>query len=71
MSTDTMTLEQVRATGLQALSRELGPVGLVRFLQQFEVGHGDYTVERSGWLGDPTVLDISQEIKRKRDTATR
>jgi len=71
MNPATMTLEQVRLTGLQALSRDLGPVGLVRFLQQFEVGYGDYTAERHGWLGDPTVRDISQEIERKRETPTR
>ena len=71
MNAVTMTLEQVRLTGLQALSRDLGPLGLVRFLQQYEVGHGDYTTERHGWLGDPTVRDISQEIKRKHDTPTR
>ena len=70
MNAVTMTLEQVRLTGLQALSRDLGPVGLVRFLQQYELGHGDYTTERHDWLGDPTVEDISQEIKRKRDAPT-
>ena len=68
MNAATMTLEQVRRTGLQALSRELGPVGLVRFLQQFEVGSGDYTTERHDWLGDPSVEDIYQEIKQNRDT---
>ena len=68
MNAATMTLEQVRRTGLQALSRELGPVGLVRFLQQYEVGHGDYTKERHEWLGDPSVEDIYQEIKQNRDT---
>jgi hypothetical protein len=71
MNPATMTLEQVRLTGLKALSRDLGPVGLVRFLQQFEMGYGDYTTERHGWLGDPTVQDISQEIERKREPPTR
>ena len=71
MNPATMTLEQVRLTGLQALSRDLGPVGLVRFLQQFETGYGDYTVERYSWLGHPTVRDICQEIERKRETPTR
>jgi hypothetical protein len=66
-----MTLEQVRLAGLRALSRDLGPVGLVRFLQQFEMGYGDYTKERQGWLGDPTVRDIAQEIEQGRETATR
>ncbi|TEU11447.1 MAG: hypothetical protein E3J21_23560 [Anaerolineales bacterium] len=64
-----MTLEQIRLTGLKALSRDLGPVGLVRFLQQFETGHGDYTAERHRWLGERTVQDLAQEIKRQHETA--
>jgi hypothetical protein len=71
MNPATMTLEQVRLTGLQALSRDLGPVGLVRFLQQFETGYGDCTIERHGWLGDPTVQDIAQEIDPKRGAPAR
>jgi hypothetical protein len=62
-----MTLEQIRLTGLQALARDLGPVGLVRFLQQFETGHGDYTAERRCWLGERTVQDLAQEIERQRE----
>ena len=57
-----MTLEQIRLMGLHALSRELGAVGLVRFLQQSETGHGDYAVERHHWLDRYTVQDIAQEI---------
>jgi len=71
MNPATMTLEEVRRTGLQALSRDLGPVGLIRFLQQFEVGYGDYTAERHGWLGDPTVQDTYSEIEHQRETPTR
>jgi hypothetical protein len=69
MNPNTMTLEQVRLTGLQALYREPGPVGLARFLQQFETGHGDYTTERLRWLGSPTVQELVQEIEHRR-TAT-
>jgi hypothetical protein len=35
------TMEQIRAKGLKALAEELGPVGMVRFLQLFENGRGD------------------------------
>lgn len=70
MRESTMTLEQVRLTGLRALSRDLGPVGLVRFLQQFEMGDGDYTTERHRWLGGRTVQDLVQEIERRRKTAS-
>jgi hypothetical protein len=67
MNPAAMTLEQIRLTGLKALSRDLGPVGLARFLQQFETGHGDYTTERHRWLGEPTVQYLAQEIERQRE----
>ena len=69
MNPAVMTLEQIRLTGLKALSRDLGPVGLVRFLQQFETGHGDYTAERHRWLGERTVQDLVQELERQREDA--
>ena len=70
MNTTTMTLEQIRTLGLKALSQELGPVGLIRFLQQFETGHGDYTRERHQWLGQNTVQELVQEIERRRHIAS-
>jgi len=70
MRASTMTLEEVRLTGLKALSRDLGPVGMVRFLQQFETGYGDYTAERHRWLGERTVEDLVQEIERQRKTTS-
>ncbi len=70
----TMTAENLRQAGLEALRRELGVVGMVRFLQQFELGHGDYTVERWRWLSadaevDGLVAAIKQETT-KRETPT-
>jgi hypothetical protein len=41
MDTQSMSLMQIRAAGLAALMRELGPTGMVRFLQQYETGSGD------------------------------
>jgi hypothetical protein len=37
----------LRRTGIDALAKALGPVGMARFLQQFDPGQGDYTAERS------------------------
>jgi len=37
---------EIRKAGLQALAKALGPIGMVRFLQQYECGIGDYTKER-------------------------
>ena len=62
-----MTLNQIQEKGLEVLSRELGPVGLIRFLQMFEVGYGDYTEERNQWLEEQRIEDIIQRIHKKRD----
>jgi len=70
MKPTTMTLEEIRLAGLDALARELGPVGMVRFLQQFETGHGDYTRERREWLGDRDVQAVAAEIESRRKRAT-
>ena len=32
--------------GMKALKEALGPVGMVRFMQQYDLGYGDYTKER-------------------------
>ena len=69
MSQTVLTLEEIRTRGLEALSRELGPVGLVRFLQQFETGQGNYTAERYQWLGTPTVQELAEKIEKWRDAA--
>lgn len=38
MNVHMMTPQQIRVAGLAALSRELGLVGMIRFMQQFELG---------------------------------
>lgn len=67
MTTTTMSLEEIRRAGLEALERELGPVGMVRFLQQFNKGSGDYTAERAELLGNPTVAQLGEALQRMRD----
>ena len=37
---------EVRKVGLQALTEALGPIGMVRFIRQYENGSGDYTKEK-------------------------
>ncbi|MGE0378393.1 MAG: hypothetical protein AB7I48_06675 [Planctomycetaceae bacterium] len=60
-----MTLDEIRCRGIEALARELGPVGMIRFLQQFETGSGDYTRDRDQWLPDVTAA-IADAIARRR-----
>lgn len=60
------SMEQVRAAGIKALSQKLGVVGMIRFLQQYESGTGDYTKERHTWLPKESVKNIAQMINIKR-----
>ena len=71
MNVRTMTPEQIREAGLRALERKLGPVGMVRFLQQFESGKSDYTAERRRWLGKPDVRILSAKIRARRKRSLR
>jgi hypothetical protein len=66
MITKSMTLNEIHQAGLAALSRELGPVGFVRFLQMFERGYGDYSQERSSWLEEQSIDIIAKRIQEKR-----
>lgn len=60
------TLTELRQAGIDALVKALGPVGMARFLQQFDPGRRDYTAERDGILGSPTVDQLVDEIERRR-----
>ena len=62
MNVAQMSLEELRQRGIRALARELGPVGMARFLQQFEMGSGDYSTDRGQWLPDDvsTIMDDIQ-----------
>jgi hypothetical protein len=56
----------LRKLGLEALCKSLGPLGMVRFLQQYEGGTGDYTKERNLWLKDADIESIAIELRHKR-----
>lgn len=61
------TLDEIRREGLEALRERLGRAGMIRFMQQFETGSGDYATERHEWV-DETTLD---DVKRAADAADR
>ncbi len=66
MSADALTMNQVRVRGLAALKREIGAVGMIRFLQQFDGGSGNYSKSRHEHLDDLTVDDIAAGLKKSR-----
>ena len=61
----------LRKLGLEALCKSLGPLGMVRFLQQYEVGTGDYTKERDLWLKDADIESIITELRYRRKRKAR
>lgn len=60
------TLEQIRREGLAALRARLGRAGMVRFLDQFDTGCGDYSKGRHEWVDATTLAEI-QDMKAGRD----
>jgi len=64
ITTDKLTLNEIRQIGLEILAEKLGPVGMIRFIQQFELGQGNYTLEREQWLNEPNVKTLAQKIRQ-------
>jgi hypothetical protein len=56
-----MTMSSIRLRGHQALFTALGPVGFVRFMQQF-VSRGDYTKEREKWIDEIDLSDLEMRV---------
>ncbi len=69
MKTENMTPNEIRKLGIEALSRALGPIGMARFIQQFDKGSGNYTAERGKWLDDLRLDDMVEEIKARETQA--
>lgn len=67
MNIQELTQEQIRVIGLEVLARELGPTGLVRFLQLYEQGSGDYTRQRADLLPPLNATQIAEKIRENRD----
>ena len=63
MNAPVPTLETY-SRGLEALLRELGPVGYVRFLQLLSDGNGDYTAERQQ---ASSVAELAKAVREASD----
>jgi hypothetical protein len=66
MKADTLNPAELRAAGYKALADALGPLGMARFLRQFERGNGDYTRERHQWLRDQSVQSVTRRIRTRK-----
>ena len=43
MDIDLNSPVEIRNAGIKALQEALGPVGMVKFMQLYDIGYGDYT----------------------------
>lgn len=58
------TLDQLRRAGLTALRQRLGRAGMIRFLQQFETGEGDYASQRHGWVDRTSLRELQDRAAK-------
>ena len=65
------TLAELRWVGIDALVKSLGPVGMARFLQQFDSGRWDYTAERRAVVGTPSVDELIDEVEAGRGNTSK
>lgn len=53
-------LEKIRKEGLKALREKLGPIGMIKFIQLYSNGNGDYTKERQKHLDEITIEEFEK-----------
>jgi hypothetical protein len=69
MTNEPLSLPELRREGFRALLDRLGPADALRFLQEYDAGHGDYTREREALLKDLTLDDLLRSIEERRQSA--
>lgn len=66
MQAQSMSPSQIRSAGLAALIKSLGPTGMARFIQQYDMGTGDYTKDRRNWLDHMSLDEVISGINKMR-----
>ncbi len=61
-----LSIEEIREKGIEALNKSLGPIGMIRFIQELNSGYGNYTKDRYKWQDRYSIEDIFNEITRKK-----
>ena len=56
------SLYQIRMEGWKALTERLGAAGAMRFMMQYDPGHGDYSKERHEIFAPLTLDDLLRGI---------
>ena len=64
MAVTVRELEKIRREGLKALKEKLGVAGMIKFIQMYSDGKGDYTKEREELLKDTTIEDFEKFLQK-------
>ena len=62
---DDLKQEKIRRDGLKALKDKLGVEGMIKFLQMYSDGKGDYTEERKEVLKDMDKEDLQKFLREE------
>lgn len=60
-----MSLYEIRMEGWKALTERLGPAGAMRFMMQYDPGHGDYSKERHEIFSALTLEELLKSMERR------
>jgi len=60
-----MSAYEIRLEGWKALTERLGPAGAMRFMMQYDPGHGDYTRERQEIFAGLEMEELLAAIRRQ------
>lgn len=63
MAVTVKDLEKIRQEGLKALREKLEPVGMIKFIQMYSDGEGDYTEERRKKIKSLNEMDLQKYLK--------
>ena len=69
MSAHLNPIARITERATDALLKEIGVVDTIRFLSQFRIGSGDYTVQREKLFSGLSVTEISKQIRAQRESA--
>ena len=59
-----MSLYEIRMEGWKALTERLGAAGAMRFMMQYDPGHGDYSKDRHEIFTSVTMEELLQSVER-------
>ena len=58
------TEQEIQQLGIEVLQKGLGITDFIRFMQQFDKGHGNYVEDRQQWQKNYSVNQLLEEMAK-------